>query len=408
MDKSTTQHYHQNVDTTFFTIDLKDNVGKRRCCMAKNHGNCKWYGLIDPFVHPRYLTFCEYCYKNYLNKSRFYEITYEEYPEFNGRYNCDSSETDNILQYKLHRCLNYNGVRLNVNRCNALDQQYVPTMGLHNEESLEAMKKGIFICNMGSCSYWEFVLGADPNGKYAEHSNKYFKIERCVFGDGREVKITNSLGNTEFFTKLSKYNRQTLVVNSYISGKSERFFFVSPCKKEKDLGLDTSHANKSNILKLTVSIHERIDNEPPPVYRGITRGLNNDTRGCDGGTTRGFGGGSNLSAHGNSSYVKTNTVDAKFPKIDEVNITVQLVCTDSNEEKEYNINLINEQIKEKKFRELQNLKRKRIEIEDDIEILKRKKSEIDKQIENFDDYNRHQIINDNSTHEEQDGFLMNF
>ena len=121
---------------------------------------------------------------------------------------------------------------------------------------------------------------------------------------------------------------------------------------------------------------------------------------------RGIGGGPNLSAEGNSSYVKTHTVDAKFPKIDEVNITVQLVCTDSDEEKEYNINLINDQIKEKKFKEFQNLKRKKNDIENEIEILKRKKSEIDRQIENFDDYNRHQIINDNYTHHDQEKFLI--
>ena len=425
MDQITTQYYSKDVNTTFFTLDLKDSQCKRRCCMAKNHGNCKWYGLKDPFVHPRYLTFCEYCYEKYLDKSRFFEVTNEEYPEFEGRYNCDSSQTDNILQYNLHRCLNYNGLRLNVNRCNALNEQFAPTMALHTEQSIQAMKKGVFICNMGSHSYWEFVLSADPNGKYAEQYNKYFKIEKAVFGDGREVKVTNSSGNTEFFTKISKHNRQTLVVNSYNSGKSERFFFVSPCKKEKDFGLDTSHVNKSNILKLTISIHERIDNEPTPVFRSTTRGFDGGpTRGLGGGATRGlggvfakgcndahtgaFGGGSNLSAEGNSSYVKTHTVDAEFPKIDEVNITVQLICNDSDEEKEYNINLINEKIKENKFRELQSLKRKRNEIDEQIENLKRKKSEIDRQIENFDDYNRHQIINDNCTHEEQDEFLMVF
>ena len=380
-------HYCSHADTSIFNIQKKNSKGEWRCCSMKQKNNGKWYGLKDPFVDPQQLSFCQHCAHVFLDTERLFEVTEDEYPQLKDRLICDAYDTNTLLKYGLHRCLNYQGLRVNVNVRNPYDDNFTPTMVLHSQKGLKAMENGVLITSLSSHSYWEFVIQGDPNGKYSNSENTYFKIEKAAFADGRTVTYSNSSGNTNLYSKLSGYNKNIVNIDSYQSGdSSQRFFFISSSNNEKNYDLQPLHENQSNILYLTLSIYNKIPNvKYNQQCRGVTRSI---TRGNN------FSGGSNLSSHGDSNYVKSQYTDATFDKIDTVNITLQLVCHDSDEEKDYNVNLINEQIYEKKRKLLEKLKKERDELDKKIYELENETP------------HRHSVIDNKLTHSEQTEFLM--
>ena len=362
---SMSQHYGEGVEGFNPSIRSKGVHGQHRCCLGKvprsrysdDILNNHWYGWVSK-TQPTTSTstyFCEFCVHNYFptpNGSElpvgFFRIT----PEFLAKSSscssvnnwfeqpklvCSTLQTDKCLEYGIdRRCVNYGGMRVNINITDKQGLEFAPTMILRTENSETAKRTGCGIYPIPSNTYWEFVIKGDPNGAYNDPRYS-FKL-KASSRDGRTISFTNDRGNSNIYVPC---DGDGLIVNSYKTGvDGERFFFVAPSKTETDHHLEAEHNTDSNVFKLTVEIYDMNEKPIPTQWRGG----GGQTRG--GGQPRGCTGGSNFGADGYSEHVKTRQIYVDPVLVDTVHLTLQLVNNESEEERIYQTKMIVSHIEE--------------------------------------------------------------
>ena len=346
----------------FRRTDDTDETGKLRYCIGSNRtrSGIKWFRYRD--IDPNTISFCEGCSKNF-SPSDITEITEEDYPGLKCRLVCDTSDTNHCLRHDIDvRCLNYRGVRCNVNAINEANTDFRPVTRIPTDNSKLAAEHGALLARLPTHTYWEMVARLDPSKKFP--SNYHLKLITSKFGDGRVATLTNSRGNSNIY-----YPTNSLIVmNSYQTGVTgQRWFYISSSEMEKSSGEAPKHEGDSNKLFLKFGIYEKVYRCPSygcsktfikQTQAGrccvddsetMVRSSKPKAKGgrvCrGGGQFRGGGsvskgrssytGGSNLAASGFSSHVSTITEkDAIYQPIDEtIEITIQLVSNDSEEMK---------------------------------------------------------------------------
>ena len=361
---SMSKHYGAGIKGFNPSIRSKGVNGQHRCCLGTHDphnsvdfNNTQWYGWRHPLSGTQHTSetnyFCEFCVHNAFpipNDSElplgFSRIT-PDMADHVGRTKlvCSTLLTDKCLEAGIdRRCVNYGGMRANINITDKQGLEFAPTMIIPTEKSEVAKRTGCGIYSVPSNTYWEFVIKGDPNGIYTDHRYA-FKLKACS-RDGRAITFTNDRGNSNIYVPC---NGNGLIVNSYKTGvDGERFFFVAPSKKETDHHLEAEHNTDSNVFKLTAEIYD-MNEKPVPLPRktpkGATqwRGGGGQTRG-GGGQTRGYTGGSNFGADGYSEHVKTHQINVDPVLVDTVNLTLQLVNNESEEERVYQTDKINRHI----------------------------------------------------------------
>ena len=330
-------------------------------------------------------------------------------------------------------------LQLNCNLINGDDTEWVPITVGAGAEDKAAADSGVLRANVPTHSYWEVVIGGYKGdvisnddgvrtkfGQRMRHTHKlycgrsaqngeidwptgsdgqcgpnagpqcascirlqekqpWFKVISAKFKNGESVSITNSSGNSNFYTPLAGGQ---LIINSKATGvKGKRFFSVTPPRSavkahhegipppdDSTAHMVAEHDTRSNILEIEISLHIEKKPQPKPVYRGRGVSDGGGFRG-GGGITRGVAksggltGGSNFSASGHSEHVHTTTTTSTFPEIgDRVKYTVQLVNDEGDDERRHFANIIDQQIVSWKRAEIAQLTRQRDQI--DAQILR--------------------------------------
>jgi len=353
---STHEHFGTGAGKMALPLDTPDTKGNRRTCIGNNvhNSSIEWYGYIGDDgekVKVSDLTFCQFCSRNNFPPDRVFLVTEQDYPSrLVPMLVCDTSQTANCLKYGIDsRCLHYGGFRVNINLINQDDTDWTPVTRIPTPKAMTASRSGVHIVGVPTSMGWEISIKGDPNGKY-RHSDLLYKMKEAKFGDGRKVKVTDTRGNTNFYTSFQ--SNTGIRFNGY-GGENTRFVFWKPSNKEKSHGLQATHDGESNKLYLTLSIHREVKKpKPQPTYKcyeeGGYRGGAPQMRGGGqekGGQTRGggqakggssqndYGGGSNFSSHGNTFHTQTTVVDSTFPEVEvPVEMIVQLVNNESEEE----------------------------------------------------------------------------
>jgi len=305
------------------SLNRLDSFGKPLSCTGVKTGDeCKWYGLIGENgnkVDVYNFTICECCAITGFDKSTIYEIKREEHPELPWySINCEMPKTETCLKYGVDkRCLHYNNIRLNLNLVDPYDNDdYRPVLLVPEMEKVK--HNGIACYGLPTMSYWELAIKADPKGIY--NDIKYYMIVDMHDKQGRMVHIRNQYGQKNYYTPMS--NIHPMTINSYDSGEGQRFMFSGVSNEEIQNQDITSglHLNKSNVFEIKIRVYERIVYQEPK-----TRSIHQPTRGYSSGT--------NMSAPGYSSSAYSNTTKDSFVEVDTIDITLQLVCNQSNEER---------------------------------------------------------------------------
>lgn len=371
----TTQHFFgDDVDTTVFDLDRTDASGQPVCCTL-NTGN-KWFQFKT--VEPSILSFCEYCGKNYFEKGEVSEIDFSKYPHLKGKLECDTRYTKRCKSYGIQRrCIETDGVQVNVNIVNHKNDSWRPTMRIPTSKGNTAFENGVGIFPLSSMSYWEFVIQGIPGG-VLNNPDYFLKMKSARFGDGRTVSYTDESGNSNIYFNAQK---SQMIVNSYRTGtEGERFLFVAPSKLEREHHLEAPHNNESNKVFITVGVYKK---EQPPQPKTVWRG-GGATRGCN------YTGGSNFAASGYSELVKTESMRDELIEINSIDFTIQLV----NNEEESSLLHYSQTIQEK----VDN------QIEMDIEKLIKERDAIDERIRELmnETSRRSKIL----SHKDQTSYLL--
>jgi len=360
---SVQEHFGIGADPSVITPDTLHGDGTLRCCVGvnKSPGN-KWFGING--VEPNHLSFCEYCSHNGFSLTKVFEITDENYPGLKLNLVCDSSRSKFIKPYVgERRCVNYNGIKVNVNLVNKYDNIWRPVMKMTSDKAKRAEADGVLLAKIPTMSYWEFVVQGDEDEQYY-NGNYYFKV-KGEFGDKRTITKADQNGNTNFYTPM----KGQLRINGYNSGYGNRFFFQAPSQLEIDNGIEADHNNDSNKLVLTIEIYEKItiksvntfsgyNNDEEPVYRGGPS------------KSKSLTGGSNFGTHGYSSNATTRVVNASFNLVKTFNMIIQLVNNESEDQKLHMSQIIQSQVDEYKEKEIERLILKRDDIDKQIEALR--------------------------------------
>ena len=375
-----TEHFGKGVDTSKFTPSMLSSTGQQRCCIGgeRKMPESRWYG-VKTKSGERYpasiLSFCQHCGENGFKANEVFEIREEEYPGLKSSLVCDAPYTKKYIDIiGNRRCVlrpftlpNGKTVRMqfNVNVTDEKDVEWTPVLLGATPADEAAAAAGTLRAKIPTHSYWQFVVQAYSGDLDDLPDNLWFKIDSAKFKDGREVKVTDQSGSTNFVTPLvnSQQNPGQVIVKGYRTGVSgQNFFFVAPAEQEKDAGLAASHDCMSNILELVISIHEGV-REKPIVYRGsgpetkgcVTRGGSGVTRGGSGGKLTG---GSNFGASGFSENVRTSgTVRLKY--LDRVACTIQLVNDETNSERLHFAKMVEDQTQAWRDSEVERLERER-------------------------------------------------
>ena len=361
-----TEHFGKGVDTSKFTPSMLSSTGQQRCCTGgeRTMPESRWYG-VKTKSGERYpasiLSFCQYCGENAFKASEVFEIREEDYPGLKSSLVCDAPYTKKYIDIVGNRrCVLRpftlpNGktgrMQFNVNVTDEKDVEWTPVLLGATPSDEAAATAGTLRAKIPTHSYWQFVVQPYSRDVDDLPDNLYFKIASAKFKDGREVKVTDQRGSTNFVTPLvnSSRNPGQIIVKGYRTGVSgQNFFFVAPAEQEKDAGLAADHDCMSNILELVISIHQGV-REEPVIYRG------------GGGLTRGGGkltGGSNFGASGFSENVKTSgTVRLEF--LDQVACTIQLVNDETNSERLHFAKMVEDQTQAWRDSEVDRLERER-------------------------------------------------
>jgi len=383
---STHEHFGTGAGQMALPLDTPDTKGNFRTCIGNSAHNSsiEWYGYIGDDgekVKVSDLTFCQFCGINNFPPDKVFLVTDADYPtRLVPMLVCDTSRTANCLKYGIDtRCLHYGGFRVNINLINHDDTDWKPVTRIPTPKAMAAARSGVHIVGVPTSMGWEISIKGDPNGKY-RHSDLLYKIKEAKFGDGRKVKVTDSRGNTNFYTSFQ--SNTGIRFNGY-GGENTRFVFWKPSNKEKSHGLQATHDGESNKLYLTLSIHREMKKpkpQPQPTYdcyeEGGYRGGGSQMRGGGEGTSKGgqtlgqekgscsYGGGSNFSSHGNTFHTQTTVVDSTFPEVeDPVEMIVQLVNNESEEELIHFTRQLQSQVDGAKREEIERMEREKAQLE---------------------------------------------
>ena len=364
------QYYGKHFNSEQCSLERLDGDGQRTSCVglypSEDYRN--WYGYVQPNgnrLHPQHLSFCEHCARIGFTDEEVYQITEEDFPDISWvNINCDSFKTEDCLKYGIdRRCLNYNGLRLNLNHVDPTDDNdFRPVLSVPSME--EGKKQGVVCYSLPRDAYWELGLKGDPNGRYKNSNNYYFTIE-MKDQTGKVIHIRDQNGFKGFKIPITRLSPQR--INAYDSGYDKRFMFVAPSVEEVNAGVtDILAMNQSNIFEVSITVYERIKYIPPrPVMDTSALRCGGATRGCGGATrglTRSYSGGANVSAQGYSAATKTQTTNDSFNLLDKVYMTVQLVCNQSREERLRLGREIEMKGLESKKKELEELERRKKEL----------------------------------------------
>ena len=332
---TTIDHFGNGSRPEEFTPRTLDSLGKLRACVG--HGNIapnrSWYGVKIPSDNisncksNHIYTVCEYCAVHGFSMDELYEIT------DTTNTMCECFNTKKMCKIVGdRRTIRYNGIKLNGNLVDVSDTIWSPIIRIRSDKELLAASAGVLLLPVPSGSWWEFVVQCDDEGKYYSE-DYYFKI-RAIGGDGREIVVSDQTGSTNFYTPCciftgDKYCSGHIKVNAYRSGQGQRFFFQAPAKIEEDNGITANHNLESNKIYITVTVHTKnmINEDIVSQYRGGNE----------------YSGGSNFGANGYSKSVSTLSVTARFPLVDTINMTLQLVNNESDNERRYVANKLQQQ-----------------------------------------------------------------
>lgn len=338
---SATDHFGSGLDTSPFLPSTPNSKGQLRCCVGPDRStypeNAKFFGVIKDGeqINPEIICFCEYCANKSFTEDKLYKITSEEHGDIIQTLICSA--------YNIELCRPYVGdirsvrtryIKFNINVTDKEDNNWSPITKGTDVLSFEAEKGGVLLADVPTFMYWEFVVKANDieDGIVSKYYDEkyYFKVS-AEDGNGRKIKICNQDGNENYYTPMVGGQ---VKVNSFGGGIDDRFFFQAPSQLEIDNSLQASHNNESNKIFITVDIYEKFSYESqvlpssPPLYRGSGSGL---TRGSNSKYT----GGSNFSAAGNGYTVKTTSVRAYFKRVDTDEGIIQIVNSESEEERIY-------------------------------------------------------------------------
>lgn len=353
----TTEHFGNGLDLSVFTPRKLGSKGQLRSCIGSNttSGTRKWYGCYDRrgvTISPNRLSFCEFCGENGFKPIEVFEVTDTNYPGLSSSLVCDSPNTNLVTELVGdHRTVRYCGVKINGNVIDQPDRVWSPILLIPDDSSKSAAESGVLRLPVPSGSYWEFVVQMDDKGRY--NSIDYCYKITVETGDGRSIVKMDQSGNSKYYTP---YGRQ-IRINSYNSGEGSRFFFQAPAQVEVDGGIAAGHNLKSNIFKITVTVHTKVDlcskctrdvyhsglcfdchrqqeRENEVRRSGVVFRGSSETRGATrGGVAKGYSGGSNFSTSGYSEHAQTTRVRSRFPVVETINLTLQLVNNESEDER---------------------------------------------------------------------------
>ena len=407
-------------------------------------------------VSPTKVAFCEWCGEHAFKASEVWQVPSGS--QHLGDFKCSTAFTPKYLDIVGNRrCVlrefalpdgSIQNLQLNCNLINRDDTVWVPITVGAGAEDKAAANSGVLRANVPTHSYWEVVIGGYKGdvisnddgvrtkfGQMRRHTHKlycgrsaqngeidwpngsdgqcgpndgpqcascirlqekqpWFKVISAKFKNGESVSITNSSGNSNFYTPLAGGQ---LIINSKATGvKGKRFFSVTPPRSavrarqegnplpdDSTAHMVAEHDTTSNILEIEISLHIEKKPQPKPVYRegayfgggfrsggdsGVAKGGGFRSGGIARGRSKkeGLTGGSNFSASGHSEHVHTTTTISTFPEIGRVKYTVQLVNDEGDDERMHFANIIDQQIVGWKTAEIAQLTRQRDQIDAQI------------------------------------------
>ena len=398
MSKTTSNFFGDGADTSVFTPFTRSSDESLRACIGPNrrNGNIKWYGVYnkDGSKHDPYdLTFCQHCGENAFKYGEVWQVTDAEYPNLLNVLICDITKKDNNL-FGERRCISLpfeyaddgdsirGAIELNVNLIDKYNKHWTPVTLGTDDSDISAKEHNVLIAKVPTHQRWQFVTKCAPS---FNQEDIYYKFGIIKAKDGREVKVKNTRGSTNFYIPLSNDYGYTQV-NGYETGvEGEQFFFIAPPTEEVEAGIADASNKLSNIFQGTFTIHKMIRHkkfvEPEEdhiQYRGgatkgcTTRGGSTRGGATRGGATRGGAskGGTNLGTSGFQQNVNSTTVDATFNEVASVKFTIQLVNNESEEERLYFANIIETQTRNWREQQISKLMAQQKSIDLEIEKLR--------------------------------------
>ena len=404
-------------------------------------------------VAPTKVAFCEWCGEHAFKDSEVWQVPSGS--QHFGGLKCSTAFTHKYLDIVGNRrCVlreftlpdgSIQNLQLNCNLLNRDDTEWVPITVGAGDADQAAADSGVLRANVPTHSYWEVVIGgykgnvisndegartkfsqrrrhahklycgqsaqngeiewpAGSNGQCGpndgpqcasclllQEKQPWFKVISAKFKNGESVSITNSSGNSNFYTPLAGGQ---LIINSKATGvKGKRFFSVTPPRSavrahhegipppdDSTAHMVAEHDTRSNILEIEISLHIENKPQPKPVSKGGGfRSAKGGFRSAKGGARNrvvddggdGLTGGSNFSASGHSEHVRTTNTSSTFPEIGRVKYTVQLANDERDDERRHFANIIDQQIVDWKRSEIAQLTRQRDQIDALIRRLQR-------------------------------------
>tara|TARA_B110000285_G_C15078254_1_gene591981 strand:+ start:303 stop:1586 length:1284 start_codon:yes stop_codon:yes gene_type:complete len=405
MSKTTSNFFGDGADTSVFNPFTLSSNNSPRACIGPNrrNGNFKWYGIYNTYGSkhdPHDLSFCQHCGENAFKLNEVWQITNDEYPNLLNELVCDIFKKDNKLvgekrcislpfEYVDNRNSIQGAIELNINLIDKDGTFWTPVTLGTDDSDISAKENNVLIAKIPTHQRWQFVIKC---GRNFYQEDLYYKIESIKAKDGREVKVKNENGSTDFYIPLNNFYGSTHV-NGYETGlEGEQFFFIAPPTKEIEDGIADASNKFSNIFQGTLTIYKKImkkkkynhlerrtflskyneyseddgeDFELGNQYESLTFFSNNAKK-----STKCTTGGTNLGTSGIQKNVKSTIVDAIFNEVSSVKFTIQLVNNESEEERLYFANIIETQTRNWREQEISKLMEKQKNIDFEIEKLK--------------------------------------